>query len=268
MKDSTKQLLIDELTKHKYSIDLLAEYNFDKLFDLYCIEEIHSYEDLKRNHVDFVNTVMENVHLLDKDLIDGQTDDIRKTNLRGVLWERIKGFIVFNPICARHYRQEQNPYLSVVEHITSKRDRLLDVGPGRVPVSSILLQEGREPYKVSAMDWIVLPKVVMDRFSVERKFEYFNSATSIDRFDYVVANKACTAIPDIVSSCYKSNKGYFMKLCDCSAPKGRISGWHPYLREIDPAIQFDSTGEYAFNIGATREQVDRMIAEGKEREYV
>ncbi len=260
LKSSTEEMLVEELRKHRYTGDYRDKYNFDRLFDKYCTSEIDSYADLLKNHARYVNFVLSNYDLIDESMLEGKTRADKISCLRSILWDRIRGFSVVSPICYKKYKAEQDAYVSLVNYITDKKDRLLDVGAGRVPLSSILMAESREDGVVSSMDWITLPDDVMRKFKVKRLFQNFRHDTSVDKYDIVVAHRACDAFPAIVSNCARSNKAYFMKLCDCAAPTGEIEGWRPYLSQFDSEIKFDSTGYFVTNLDISRDQFDRALA--------
>lgn len=261
LKSSTEEMLVEELTQHRYTCDYRDEYNFDRLFDKYCSNEIDSYADLFKNHSRYVSFVMSNFDLIDQSTLDGNTRADKIRYLRSILWDKIKGFAVLSPICYRRYKAEQDAYVSFVNYITHKKDRILDVGAGRVPISSILMAENREDEKVGSMDWITLPDDVMRKFKVKRLFQHFRHDTSVEKYDIVVAHRACDAFPDIVSNCSRSNRAYFMKLCDCAAPTGDVRGWRGYLSQFDKNIKFDSSGYFVTNLDFTTEKFDRALAD-------
>ncbi|MBE5739013.1 MAG: hypothetical protein E7354_04740 [Clostridiales bacterium] len=261
MKDRTKEIILNELKNHQYSADFMAEYNLDKLFNIYCTNEIETYADLIKNHGEFVRVVIANMDLMDLSFLDGETMYDKSYHLRSLLWSRMQGFSVVNPVCYRGLKKEQDAYVSFVNYITSKRDRVLDVGPGRVPLSSIMIASDREDGVVGAMDWLALPDDVLKRFKVKGYRQQFRFDTKTDDCDIVVANKACDAFPAIVSNCSRSNKAYFMKLCDCFAPGGEIKGWHDCLREFDSRIKFDGSGYFATNLDMTPNQFDKALKE-------
>ena len=145
---------------------------------------------------------------------------------------------------------------------------ILDVGPGKVPYSSLSLATSTK--KVSAMDESFLfANESLRAMNVNPLETYFDKNTNTDDFDFVVGSYPCSAIPYIVSKCSKENKPYFLKLCDCAindktleildefAASGMYS-WKKILPVLDPKIKFFD--DYAFNIEASPEQVKRVLA--------
>lgn len=145
---------------------------------------------------------------------------------------------------------------------------ILDVGPGEVPYSSLVL--ATKTNQVSAMDKSYLFSIEsLKRMNVNAFNTYFDENTSVDDFDFVVGSCPCTAIPYIVQKCVEQNKPYFMLLCDCATyntsipilndfAKKRKFTWNSILPEIDPNIKFYD--DYAFNLDATPEQVKNVIS--------
>jgi len=139
--------------------------------------------------------------------------------------------------------------------------RLLDVGAGSVPMSSILL--GKEIKKVDSMDeHFLFTKETLQKFNVCGISQLFGEKTSVYDYDMVVGRFPCSAIVHIVSQCVKANKPYFIELCDCNLPQGEIKqagwwGWVDVLQKFDERIQFYSG--YAYNIKTSSEQVEKAI---------
>ena len=149
-----------------------------------------------------------------------------------------------------------------------QKSHILDVGPGEVPYSSLALATGTK--QVSAMDESFLfSNDSLKAMNVNSITQYFDQNTNIDDYDFVVGSFPCTAIPYIVQNCAKENKPYFLLLCDCATYSKHIPilndfaeigkyTWKSILPELDPKItMFD---DYAFNLGATEEQVKRVIS--------
>ncbi len=233
---------------------------FDGLIDKYFSEEIFGYGDFFKNHIRFVNFIGNHADLLDMDRLEGKTTKTKISNLKSSLWLRFKGFSIFSPICYDNYKDTQDAYVNLVSYVTSKKDRVLDVGAGSVPLSSILMV-GKNGANISAMDNITLPRDVMDRFEVEPYYKAFNRSTDLSNTDIVVAHRACGAFPSIVENCAKSNRAYLMRLCNCSAPDNDIAKWKDVLAPLDNRILFDSTGKFVTNLDISREHLDKKLDE-------
>lgn len=148
-----------------------------------------------------------------------------------------------------------------------QNSHILDVGPGEVPYSSLVL--ATETKKVSAMDKSFLFSIEsLKQMNVNAFNTYFDQNTNIDDYDFVVGSCPCTAIPYIVDKCVKQNKPYFILLCDCATYSTQIPimndfamqkkfTWNQILPELDPNIKFYD--DYAFNLDASPEQVKAVI---------
>ena len=120
---------------------------------------------------------------------------------------------------------------------------ILDVGPGRIPFSSILL--AKDGYDVTAMDNFHLSDVCLSGLNVKSYRQFFNEKTNIKGFDVVVGRKPCSAIDGIVSAC-KGKTPYFMKMCPCETPNNNISYWKDILPGLDKGVKFYK--DYAYNL--------------------
>lgn len=145
---------------------------------------------------------------------------------------------------------------------------ILDVGPGYVPYSSLVL--ATETKDVSAMDKdFLFSTTSLKNMNVNASLAYFGKNTPIDDYDFVIGSCPCSAIPYIVAKCKLANKPYFLQLCDCAIYDKRVSildsfaakgkyKWSDILPELDPDIKFYD--DYAFNLGASPAQVKRVIS--------
>lgn len=161
---------------------------------------------------------------------------------------------------------QQNVYVDIVSKLSgdTASAKILDVGPGRMPVSSILLGETHD--NVIAMDsYFEISAPTLKKLNVTPLAEYFKRTTNVDTYDFVAGNKPCSAIEAIVEACSKANKPYYIELCDCELPhkidledrlKYPALGWETILPEIDRNIRF--SGPIAYNIDATPSQLDTL----------
>ena len=149
-----------------------------------------------------------------------------------------------------------------------QNSHILDVGPGFAPYSSLYL--ANKSKKVSAMDKDYLFSTQsLSSMNVDAQKRYFDGKTDVDNYDFVVGCRPCSAIPYIVSQCEKSNKPYFLLLCDCAiydknnpflkdyVHKGKFK-WNEILPELDPYIKFYD--DFAFNIDASPEQIKQITS--------
>ena len=201
-------------------------------------------------------------------------------------------------VASKYIYTEQSKYAEIVKNLSpSKNSRILDVGTGTVPFSSILL--GRDMPNISAMDeYFWFSDESLKNMNVTALKEYFTPKTPIDNYDMIVGRAPCTAIDSIVYLCSKYKKPYFIETCECNVPsldyfyrKWGISksspakqpewqeamssnfkwivedidvdeldwmmGWQKTLPELDKNINF--YGSYAYNVGESSENVEKLI---------
>ncbi len=166
---------------------------------------------------------------------------------------------------------EQIEYANIVSALAGRNSsaKILDVGPGKIPVSSILL--GQKHDSVTAMDsYFDISNNTLQKLHVNPITQYFKRTTSVEEFDFVAGNKPCSAIEAIVESCAKANKPYYIELCGCElAHRNNIAdtfeypafGWENILPEIDSHIKF--SGPIAYNLDATQSQLETLVNEAK-----
>ena len=151
----------------------------------------------------------------------------------------------------------------------NKDVRILEVGSGRIPYSSMLL--GVDGYNVSSMDDMYLSDQCLANFNVKSYRQMFNLKNSkVEDFDIVVARRACSAIKSIVSSCTEKQKPYFLKLCPCDLTTKNIEDWKPILRAIDSKIQFKKSYAYDLEHASFEhpETIDDIIEMDTDIEFV
>lgn len=121
-------------------------------------------------------------------------------------------------ICSEITSAEQQCFVDIVDKIAPKRKaKILDVGPGVVAHSSILL--GQDKYNVRAMDkYFWLSDKCLEKLNVDAVSKYLTKDIPVDDYDMVVGRLPCSAIDTIVYLCSKYNKPYFIKTCDCEIP--------------------------------------------------
>lgn len=260
VKTETEEMILEEMKKFRDGGTGSYDDFFDELVDKYFSAEISWYGDFFKNHIKFINFIDNHSELLDMNRLEGKDTNTKINGLKNSLWLRFKGFSIFSPICYGNVKTTQDAYTNLVSYITSKKDGILDVGAGSVPLSSILMV-GRTGANISAMDNITLPRDVMARFEVEPHYTLFNRATDLSNADIVVAHRACGAFPSVVENCAKSNKAYLMRLCNCSAPDNDITKWKDILTPLDNKILFDSSGKYVTNLDISRDTLDKKIDE-------
>ena len=157
---------------------------------------------------------------------------------------------------------EQAPYVSIVSKLVSQENRVLDVGAGLIPYSSILMKDYFK--KVGAMDQFFVSENALNVTGINAQNKYFDEKTSIDNYDYVVGRTPCSAIKSIVENCHNNNKGYLIKLCNCDLDAialqndGVYRHWNQILPEIDPNVKFSEEYDYAYNIDISKSEFSKI----------
>ncbi len=162
-------------------------------------------------------------------------------------------------------------FTKVVSDLAPNKEstKLLDVGAGGVPFSSIILAKYFND--VTSMDKLDLSNQCLARFNVKGKNEYFSDNTDVENYDFIVGKRPCTAIESIVKNASSSNKPYFIELCSCELGKiatreGKFRSWDEILPEYDSDIKFYH--KFAFNLDATPEQVGMLLEEHRAPETI
>ena len=213
--------------------------DIDRLFDIYTAVEITTLNDLYKDHNDFRVFISNNLEFFDKeDREDGRL-------ISSVAFLKLRCFRIITNKFFKTHREYQESFAKEVEAVVGhdKNVKILEVGSGEVPFSSIIL--GNDGYNITTMDNFYISPECLSHFNVKSFRQLFNDTTRVKDFDIVVGRRPCSAIVSIVASCKRDKVPYFMKLCGCKSPTGNISGWMPILTGLDRGIVFDST--YAYN---------------------
>ena len=270
MKDSSRMFLenasnhlrrllvsdISDLNDYDSGSDFEAHNPIVDLYTKYTAYEIDNYEHIVEATNEFFDFLQ-------------QTDQYNRDHFVQMAVKRAKRIV--NVLISRFvYKKHADSFSRMIFTLSPSdpsQSHILDVGPGRVPYSS--LEIATKTKKVSAMDKNFL--FALDSLKAMNVFaqeSYFGKDSSIDEFDFIVGRFPCSAIPYIVSKCKAQNKPYFLQLCECAlfdknveilddfASAGKYS-WIEILPDLDPNIKFYE--DYAFNIGSSVEQVGRAI---------
>lgn len=249
MKTITYLRMLKELNDHKYSD--MGEYDVDRLFKLYTETEIVHFKDLFDEQIvqDFKDFAMDNIGLFQGFAKDENGETLNEDRLSILCLSHrltLPFMLLGDPIFTKS-KEDQETFVNDVEKIIgNSHPTVLDVGSGKIPYSSILLAKDNVG-DIHTMDYFVLSDKSINNLGVTPHNEYLNKKTPIEDYDIIVANKACSAIEDIVYSCVNKKKPYYLKLCDCNAPGQIMENWKLYLRNIDKDIHFEN-GDYAFNL--------------------
>lgn len=221
---------------------------FKELFRIFSRFGISSYEELLNSPTLYSEFVVNQIFSEEDDISETQKERIKR---------RLNSFehYLSSHLKPNAMQGQQNFATMVSEFITNKQNnRILDVGAGEIPHSSIQL--ARTFDHVYSMDHLLLAEPCLKSLNVVAKPMYFGSHTNITNYDYVVGQCPCTAIEYIVQKCAKQNKGYFIQLCNCNLP-ATAESWEDVLPEYDSKIKFHL--DYAYNLDSSSETVKKII---------
>lgn len=253
METNSQEILNEYLSQHKISscVDIVDFYKVFVELEVSNVTElansVKKFEDFLLSHIDSI-----------------KTDDISSHFRLPKTIE--KSISILNKKTSGILSPEQTVYADIVSKLAGshKSAKILDVGPGKIPVSSILLGEKHD--SVTAMDsYFEISTPTLKKLNVTPLAEYFKRTTSVETYDFVAGNKPCSAIEAIVEACSKANKPYYIELCDCELPhklkvedrlKYPAMGWETILPEIDRSVKFN--GPIAYNLDATPAQIDKL----------
>lgn len=228
------------------------QFDVDSLLKEYFKREIKSLDDVRNSGFEFFTFIKNHENKI-----------LRKTASSFDFYKEAKHLaqgvdFATNPKFIKHNRLFVN---LTKEFMSSKNTKLLDVGAGVIPFSSILF--AKEYEYVSAMDKFALTIEFLESLDVHGIEEYFTSNTDISNYDLIVGRNPCSAIPHIVENCAKNNKPYIIELCECELPDinpftGKsVKGWDEILPYVDNKIRFYN--DFAYNIDATDSQATKIF---------
>lgn len=247
---------------------LKTDFNFRDFFREYSKYYVQSPHDFLTISKDYYNIML---HLKNK--LNYKSDDQKECFDLNLMQFCKSQHRSLNP---KHVLTDQTPFVSVVSTLISSNNKVLDVGGGKVPYSSILMKDYFE--KVGSIDTFSLSEEALATTGIQPKHGYFDEiipyVMPAYTYDFIVGSKPCSAIQSIVENCHNNNKGYIIKLCDCDLYKianknnDKYKEWEEILPEIDPNVKFYEYGEffidhghYAYNIDATEEQFAKVVEE-------
>lgn len=251
MHNECKEFLQNYLSHSSYNKN--SSHEFYKLFKAYSAYEVRRPEDIKPAIDEFFAFLQTcpDIPLLKR-------DHLSPLKLAAVKTRNLHKYLE-SPITAA-----QKGYSQLVSKIApkGKRTSILDVGAGLHPKSSIFLATTFD--KVTAMDREFLLSVEsLAGMNVRGIEKFFTEETDVSDYDLVVGRFPCSAIIDIVKTCSKHKKPYFIQLCDCKLPpnpdpnKYPVWTWEQILRTIDPKIRI--YGSCAYHVNIPNRKMMRLI---------
>lgn len=228
-------------------------FNLREMFKIYSSLSIFSIKDLKGSPYNFLDTLLSSFDCIKfKSAEDLACFNFDLDDFVYSLQTQLEDSDNFNP----------NYFTKIVTELAPSKDstRLLEVGAGEIPFSSIVL--ARDFQDVTTMDKLLLSSKCLKNFNLKGKDKFFDDNTSVEEYDFVVGQRPCSAIESIVKNASASNKPYFLELCGCELEKiaqrtGEYKDWDEILPEYDSKIQFYQ--HFAFNIDASPSQVGKLI---------
>ena len=215
----------------------LTAQDMGALFDIYTEHEITSIEDLFRNHSQFHSFIIENLEFF---------QNSNKLEIVNTAVKKVKSFMPISDKYQKHQRKPMEDFAHQIEELVchDKSVKILEVGSGAIPYSSILL--GADGYDITTMDTFAVSPECLSKLNVKSNRQLFSAKTSVRDYDIVVGRRPCTAIEYIVTNCSDEKIPYFLRLCACNAPYKNTSAWRQVLSEIDSGIKYHSA--YAYNL--------------------
>jgi hypothetical protein len=255
MKPQTYLMLLNEIKTKKYRV--LGDQSIANLFELYVNSEILTLDDLFRDHHAFIEFVRENIEYFELEEVSD------KYVVSGIAYLDASSLMILNNRFMQSLRLGQESFVQAVEKVIdyNRKCKILEVGSGAIPYSSMLL--GCDGMDISSMDKFKISDYNLSLFNVKSYKQLFDSTVDVSEYDLVVGRRPCSAIKPVVEKCSIQKVPYFLNLCVCDSPNGRISGWRHVLKMIDKDIHY--MGDYAYNLNlgdkrfADNVQIDEII---------
>ncbi len=223
------------------------------LFKEYSKTEIKSFDELYNTPENFHNMLVSNIDIFTK-LLHPNMDYAN-------IVDRLRAFGKSFISSLQRNRNEQKEFVDAIGVSADLQDfKILDVGPGSIPHSSILL--GNKADNVCAIeDGFYISDECLENFNVSTIDGYFDTNSDISGYNMVVGRMPCTAIDSIVYLCAKHKKQYFIETCNCNMPtiadfnriwsvdvrtKDSWYGWQDMLPGLDAGI--GSFGSYVYHV--------------------
>lgn len=227
------------------------------LYKLFMDQNVTNIESFLSSPDDFCAFCLKNI-----DLFTNSSRQISK--------ERIIYLISYYSKEIKNYISESKlnnhiSYVNIVKDIApfKFKTKLLDVGPGRIPYSSMLLAKDFE--NIKSLDSVYYPSVkTLKNLGIEAMLGFFTNNSSLENIDMVVGQAPCSAFEAIAEKCAETNTPYFLEGCGCTVPDYvnplidyECFGWEEVLPAIDPNISFHK--QFIFNLNLPADEVKNII---------
>ena len=255
-KKSLREFIINDLKDVKgvhFLHALFREYSrisFKENVDLrQAFYEFEKY--VKKNKARIAEELLNKRGIVASVIMDYELEDLRNS---------VENFLNFDS------RIEVQNFTGIVDEICAPSDKILDIGGGAIPFSSVDL--AKKKHKVTAMDIMMIDDDYMkNKYGVDQVNRWFVKDDVIPQdVDIVVSRKACYAFMPIVNICSKMNKPFILKLCNCQLERMRTvegnipKSWKEMFDPINSHIQYYEG--YAVDLlgDANEYQLKRLIA--------
>lgn len=248
---STYMFLKNYIKNHSYGKD--RDYSLFEIFKKYADKEIKEISDIVDRGQDFIRFIKKNQKKL-----------LKEASLYGCETfedDFIDVDYALNLFSKPNRSEENYAFAELINYFTGVNDKILDVGAGAIPYSSILL--AKKDKDVTAMDKLMFSEALLKKFGVGANDGLFEEDTDISGFDYVVGNRPCGAIGQMVENCKQQNKAYIINLCHCEVGKYarkmgiRTDNWFDILPEIDGKIKvYDN---FVTNLDVGEEEFEKVV---------
>lgn len=250
MRKENREFIDSYLNVFTYSgIDSLFE-----LFKSYSTLDVFSLQDLKRSVNEFCDYIKDNASKIKTK--DGYSEDVVIRAL-----ESFKRSIMVS--IDRYLSDDYKNFANMVFELSpsKRKERVLDVGAGRIPSSSIWLAQNMK--EVATIDnEFYLSGVSLKNMNVSAIESYFNCSTDVSNYSFVVGRCPCLAIRQMVKKCSEANIPYLIKLCDCDVRVANKyvnndNAWRVVLPDYDKNVKFYK--DFAYNLDVNEKQLASII---------
>ena len=246
------------------SLNFLAKYlefyvhdGIDGLYEFYkdySTYEVTSIDELKSSVNDFCEYLKDNVGLIKR-----KYGYIDSSIIRSIF--SFKRSIMHS--IDRYLNDAYRDFSKLVYEVSPNKEneKILEVGSGRIPSSSIYLAGAVK--KILTMDSeFYLSDASLKNMGVDSRERLFDESVNVDGFSFVVGRSPCSAIKHMVSSCRKADIPYLIKLCDCEiiASKklyGVYRTWNNILLERDDKVKIYKG--FAYNLDVNERDLDLLL---------
>lgn len=241
----------------------IATHDFNSKQGYYIKDIFQMFMDVKVNNLqsflsapdDFCDFCSRNIKLFNNKETNIQVEKI--VHLIYSYAEELKRFISTDAM------ENNRSYVNIVKSIVPFRSaKVLDVGAGRVPFSSIMLSEFYN--KVQSLDCLYYPSVsTLQKLGIEALVGKFGYNSSLDGVDFVVGKTPCSAIAPIAKVCGEQGVPYLIETCECEVPRIVFDenkpcfGWEDVLPNLDSGVKFYKG--FAFHTHLSEDEVCSKI---------